>query len=144
MPEEDGAVLAARHDVAVAGVVALGPGQAGHHAPVAEDDLSDLGCLRGEDPETVVPEPGSDYKPTVHGGNECVGSHLDLLGEIISEVPSCLERREKKIKLHLPEEGLTDLLSRGVGDNGQDGVHGEREVDVTRSVVRIAGGLGGG
>ena len=93
MPEEDSAVLTARHDVAVAGVVALRPGQAGHHAPVAEDDLSDLGRLGGEHPETVVPEPGSDHKPTVHRGHEGVGSHFDLLGEIISEMPPCLERQ---------------------------------------------------
>ena len=91
MPEQDGAVLTAGHDVAVAGVVALRPGQAGHDAPVAEDDLSDLGGLRGEDPEAVVPEPGRDDKPTVHGGHERVGSHLDLLGEIISEMSPCLE-----------------------------------------------------
>ena len=98
MPEEDGAVLAAGHDVAVAGVVALGPGQAGHHTPVTEDDLSDLGCLRGEDPETVVPEPGSDHKPTVHGSHERVGSHLDLLREIISEMSPCLQSKNIKAK----------------------------------------------
>ena len=95
VPEQDGAVLAAGHDVAVAGVVALRPGQAGHHAPVAEDDLSDLGRLRREHPETVVPEPGSDDKPTVHGGHEGVGSHFDLLGEIISEMSPCLEGQEE-------------------------------------------------
>ena len=38
----------------------------------------------------------------------------------------------------------TDLLAGGVGHDGEDGVHGERKIDVTRSVVRIAGGLGGG
>ena len=95
VPEQDGAVLTAGHDVAVAGVVALRPGQAGHDAPVAEDDLSDLGGLRGEDPEAVVPEPGRDDKPTVHGGHERVGSHLDLLGEIVSEMSPCLERQER-------------------------------------------------
>ena len=91
VPEEDGAVLATRHDVAVAGVVTLGPGQAGDHAPVAEDDLSDLRCLSREDTETVVPESSRDDKPAVHGGHERVGSHFDLLGEIISEVSPCLQ-----------------------------------------------------
>ena len=52
--------------------------------------------------------------------------------------------KTRKIKPSLVQDGLTDLLARGVGDDGQDGVHGEREVDVTRSVVRIAGRLGGG
>ena len=53
-------------------------------------------------------------------------------------------RTRREIKPHLAEDGQTDLLPRGVGDDGQDGVHGEREVDVTRSGVRIAGRLGGG
>ena len=123
MPEEDGAVLAAGHDVAVAGVVALGPGQAGHHAPVSEDDLRDLGRLRGEHAETVVPEPGGDHEPAVHGGHEGVGPHLDLLGEVISEVSP-------------------RLLARGVGDDRQDGGHGEREGDIAGRVVSIARGLG--
>ena len=48
------------------------------------------------------------------------------------------------MKPNLAEEGRTDLLPRGVGDDCQDGVHGERQVDVAGSVVRIAGGLGGG
>ena len=55
-----------------------------------------------------------------------------------------LPGKTRKIKPRLVQDGLTDLLARGVGDDGQDGVHGEREVDVTRSVVRIAGRLGGG
>ena len=125
MPEEDGAVLAAGHDVAVAGVVALGPGQAGHHPPVTEDDLRDLGRLGREDPEAVVPKSGSDHKPTVHGGHEGVGSHLDLLGEVVSEVSP-------------------GLLPGGVGHHGQDGVHGERQVDTAGGVVRIARRLGRG
>ena len=50
VPQEDGAVLRAGHDVAVRGDVALGPGQAGHDAVVAKDDLADLGRLGGKHP----------------------------------------------------------------------------------------------
>ena len=125
VPEQDGAVLAAGHDVAVAGVVALRPGQAGHHPPVTEDDLSDLGRLRREDTEAVVPEAGSDNKSAVHGGHEGVGSHLDLLGEVVSEVSP-------------------GLLPGGVGHHRQDGVHGERQVDTAGGVVSIARRLGRG
>ena len=141
MPEEDGAVLAAGHDVAVAGVVALGPGQAGHHPPVTEDDLRDLGRLGREDPEAVVPKSGSDNKPTVHGGHEGVGSHLDLLGEVVSEVSPGLQYR---VMTGRRDEGGTDLLPGGVGHHRQDGVHGERQVDTAGGVVSIARRLGRG
>ena len=39
------------------------PGEAGDDPVVSEDDLGDLGGLGGEDPERVVPEPSSYYKP---------------------------------------------------------------------------------
>ena len=35
-----------------------------------------------------------------------------------------------------------DLLPRGVRDDGEDGVHGEREVDVAGAGVRVGGRLG--
>ena len=38
---------------------------------------------------------------------------------------------------------IFDLLSAGVGDHGQDGVHGERQVHVAGRGVRVARGLGG-
>ena len=37
-----------------------------------------------------------------------------------------------------------DLLPRGVRDDGEDGVHGEREVDVAGAGVRVGGRLGRG
>ena len=53
VPEQDGAVLRAACDVAVAGDVALGPAEAGDDAVVTEDDLHDLGALRRENPGEV-------------------------------------------------------------------------------------------
>ena len=35
-----------------------------------------------------------------------------------------------------------DLLTRGVGDHGEDGVHGEGEVHVAGAVVGVGGRLG--
>ena len=54
VPEEHRAVLAAADDVAVGGVVALRASEAGNHAVVTKDDLTDLRSFSRKHPETVV------------------------------------------------------------------------------------------
>ena len=48
--------------------------------------------------------------PAVDSGNKAVGLHPNLLGEVVPEMPP-------------------GLLAGAVGDDGQDGVHRERQVD---------------
>lgn len=76
VPQEHGAVGRAGRNVAVGGDVALGPREARDDAKVAKDDLHDLGRLRGEDAETVVPEAAGDQETAVHGGHEAVAADL--------------------------------------------------------------------
>ena len=92
VPEQHGAVLAAGHDVAVARVVALGAGEAGHHAVVAEHDLTDLGGLGAVHAEAVVPEAARDHEPGGWRHNQCHDNkHIlpdptDLLSTVATNV----------------------------------------------------------
>ena len=87
VPEEDGAVLAARRHVAVGRDVALGAAQARDDAEVAVDDLHDLGRVGGEDAEAVVPEAARHQEAAVHRRQEAVGAQPHLLAEVVAQVP---------------------------------------------------------
>lgn len=86
VPEEYGAVGRTGGDVAIRRDVALRPGKTSHHPVVSEYDLDDLGGLRGEDAEAVVPEAARDQEFAVHGGDEAVRSDLHVLAEIVAQV----------------------------------------------------------
>lgn len=60
VPQKNRTIGRTRSDVTVRSDVAFGSGQAGHHAIVAEDDLDDFRTFRGENSETVIPEPARD------------------------------------------------------------------------------------
>lgn len=87
MPQEHRAVGGPGGDVAVRRNVAFGPRQARHHAVVAEDDLHDLGGFGRENAEAVVPEAACDQELAVHGGHEAVGADLQVLAEVVAQVP---------------------------------------------------------
>ena len=61
--------------------------------------------------------------PAVDRGNKAVGLHPDFLGEVVAEMPP-------------------GLLPGAVGDHGEDGVHGEGEVDAAGALLCIGRGLG--
>lgn len=86
VPEENGAVRGTGGYVAVGSDVALGPRQTRDHAKVAKDNLHDLGRLRGENPETVVPETACNQEATVHGGHEAVGPDFQHLAEVVAKM----------------------------------------------------------
>ena len=108
---------------------------------MTEYDLRDLGGLRWEHTERVVPKTGSNHKPetswtwkvnvldlewvlpAVDSSDKTVRFHPDLLWEVVSQVPS-------------------SLLPRTVGHNSQDGVHREREVHRAGALVRVRWRLG--
>lgn len=86
VPQQHRAVGRAGRDVTVGRDVALGPRQARHHAVMAEHDLDDLGALRREHPEAVVPEAAGQQEPAVDRRHEAVGAYLQVLAEVVAEV----------------------------------------------------------
>ena len=60
-------------------------------------------------PKGIIPETARNDEPAVDSDDETVATHLDLLAEIVPQVPPY-------------------LMPRGVGHDGQDGVHGQGEV----------------
>ena len=54
-------------------------------------------------------------------------------------MPPCLKHGSnvKKLPSLTSPDDDTDLLTRGVGDHGEDGVHGEGEVHVAGAVVGV-------
>ena len=72
-----------------------------------------------------IPTKKKDFQksPAVDRGNKAVGLHPDFLGEVVAEMPP-------------------GLLPGAVGDDGEDGVHGEGEVDAAGALLCIGRGLG--
>ena len=65
---------------------------------MTEDDLGDLGRVRGEDPKRVVPETAGQDEPGVQGDHEAVRLHADPLAEIVTQVTPNLNR--KRLRKH--------------------------------------------
>ena len=72
-----------------------------------------------------IPTKKEDFQksPAVDRGNKAVRLHPDFLGEVVAEMPP-------------------GLLPGAVGDHGEDGVHGEGEVDAAGALLCIGRGLG--